>query len=365
MGYDQSSWREKEHPIQQDINALKIDRSGSDSRAGRRWVWILLAVVLLVAMAGAAFWWSSSESAPAPSAMAAGSGPGVDRSDETTGLNSGGASAGASARASATATASDATILNASGYVTARRRATISSKITGKVTKVLVEEGMPVEAGQVLARLDDALFQANLALAQSRLAAARQAVVETASRRELAGLTLERTRRLLEEGVVGQAAFDEASTQYNSFLAREALDQDRVVVAQRQVSLRETELDDTVVRAPYSGIVISKDAQEGEMVSPVSAGGGFTRTGICTIVDMSSLEIEVDVNESYIARVKAGQPVEAVLDAYPEWRIPGHVITTIPAADRQKATVRVRIAFDELDVRILPDMGVKVAFQRE
>ena len=322
-------------------------------------------VAVLSAVAGAAFWWSYRGAAPESSAQAQRSARGAEGTVGSTPEQTPGASSEPGGQATGSATAPDTTILNASGYVTARRRATISSKITGKVTQVLVEEGMPVEAGQVLARLDDALFQANLALARSRLAAARQAVVETSSRRELAGLTLARTRRLLEEGVVGQADFDEASTQHNSLMAREALDQEQVIVAQSQVSLRETELDDTVVRAPYSGIVISKDAQEGEMVSPVSAGGGFTRTGICTIVDMGSLEIEVDVNESYIARVKAGQQVEAILDAYPDWRIPGHVITTIPAADRQKATVRVRIAFDELDERILPDMGVKVAFRRE
>ena len=120
-----------------------------------------------------------------------------------------------------------------------------------------------------------------------------------------------------------------------------------------------------VVRAPFDGVAISKDAQPGEMISPVSAGGGFTRTGICTIVDMSSLEIEVDVSESYINRVKPNQPVEAILDAYPDWRIPAHVITTVPTADRQKATVRVRIGFEELEPRILPDMGVKVSFFNE
>jgi RND family efflux transporter MFP subunit len=119
------------------------------------------------------------------------------------------------------------------------------------------------------------------------------------------------------------------------------------------------------VRAPFGGIVVSKDAQRGEMVSPVSAGGGFTRTGIATIVDMASIEIEVDVNESYIARVKTGQPVTAVLDAYPDWQIPAKVRTVIPTADRQKATVKVRATFDRLDPRILPDMAVKVTFLGE
>lgn len=255
------------------------------------------------------------------------------------------------------------TVLNASGYVTARRRATISSKITGKLVENLVEEGLPVREGQVLARLDDVRFQANLALADSRLAAARSAVEECNVQLDLAELTLARTERLAADGVLGQADLDAAETEVDRLEARATLEEERVGVALREVALRRTELEDTVIRAPFDGIVISKDAQPGEMVSPVSAGGGFIRTGICTVVDMSSLEIEVDVNESYISRVQADQEVEAILDAYPDWRIPARVITTIPAADRQKATVMVRIGFDELDPRILPDMGVKVAFR--
>ena len=257
------------------------------------------------------------------------------------------------------------TVLNASGYVTARRRATVSSKIAGRLIEVQVEEGLPVTEGQVLARLDDSQHRAALALAESRLDAARRGIDRTESQLELARLTLDRTRRLAEAGVVGQERLDEQETEAETLAAALAVERQQVVVAEREVALRRTELDDTVIRAPFDGIVISKDAQAGEMVSPNSAGGGFTRTGICTLVDMRSLEVEVDVNESYISRVRPGQAVEAVLDAYPDWQIPGRVITTIPAADRQKATVLVRIAFDALDPRILPDMGVKVAFREE
>jgi RND family efflux transporter MFP subunit len=258
-----------------------------------------------------------------------------------------------------------ATVLNASGYVTARRRATVASKITGKLVEVRVEEGQAVEEGQVVARLDDSQYRAATALAEERLGAARRAVDENVARVELARLTLERTRKLVDEGVSFQADLDRARTEVQALEARLALERQQVDVAAREVDLRRTELADTVVRAPFDGVVISKDAQPGEIVSPMSAGGGFTRTGICTLVDMGSLEIEVDVNESYIARVRPGQRVRAVLDAYPDWSIPSSVITTIPAADRQKATVLVRIAFDELDPRILPDMGVKVAFLDE
>ncbi len=253
-------------------------------------------------------------------------------------------------------------VLNASGYVAARLRATVSSKITGKVVEVLVEEGMKVRKGQVLARLDDSTARAKLALTRAQLAAARQTLSEIEVRLKEANLTLGRTRELVAEGVSSQAELDTAQAEADSLKARLALGGEEVGVAQRQVALRQRELEDTVIRAPFSGVAISKDAQPGEMISPVSAGGGFTRTGICTLVDMTSLEIEVDVNESYIARVQPDQQVEAILDAYPDWRISATVITIVPAADRQKATVRVRIAFDQLDPRILPDMGVKVTF---
>ncbi len=253
-------------------------------------------------------------------------------------------------------------VLNATGYVTARRRATVSSKMTGKVVEVNVEEGMHVKQGQVLARLDDSTVRAALALAEAQLSQARRAVDESEVRLKEAQLTLRRTEALVAQGIVGQADLDSAQAEVDSLKARIAAAREQAEVAARQVGLQQTQLDDTVIRAPFSGVAISKDAQPGEMVSPVSAGGGFTRTGISTIVDMSSLEIEVDVSESYINRVTPGQTATAVLDAYPDWQIPARVITTIPAADRQKATVLVRLAFEKLDDRILPDMGVKVAF---
>ncbi len=257
------------------------------------------------------------------------------------------------------------TVLNASGYVAARRRATVSSKVTGKVVEVLVEEGMRVGAGQVLARLDDSMTQATLALVEAQLEAARAELAESNVRLAEARLRLNRQRRLAADGIASQADLDTAQAEVDAIDARIAAARQNVVVAERQVSLRRTELADTVIRAPFDGVAISKDAQPGEMISPISAGGGFTRTGICTIVDMSSLEVEVDVNEAYIHRVSPGQRVTAVLDAYPDWQIPARVITTVPSADRQKATVLVRIDFDKLDPRILPDMGVKVSFLRE
>ncbi|HEV7238834.1 MAG TPA: efflux RND transporter periplasmic adaptor subunit [Thermoanaerobaculia bacterium] len=266
------------------------------------------------------------------------------------------------ASAKAVASESRGAVLNASGYVTARRQATVSSKVTGKVTEIFVEEGLKVKEGQVLARLDDSYATRGLALAQSEAAAAASALEETRVRIREAQLDYDRAERLTSSEIASRADLDRARAQVDAVRARLAAQSDQLTTARRNVDLQRQTLEDTIIRAPFDGIVVSKDAQPGEMISPVSAGGGFTRTGICTIVDMASLEIEVDVNEAYINRVHPNQRVEAVLDAYPEWRIPAHVITAVPTADRQKATVKVRIAFDQRDQRILPDMGVKVTF---
>jgi RND family efflux transporter MFP subunit len=323
--------------LRDDLASLRIEQT---SRAGgsRRGAWVALGILVL-ALAGAGWYWSQR----------------VEAAEVKTAAVSAQTGAGSAPGA----------VLNASGYVTARRRATVSSKVTGKVLEVFVEEGKPVHAGQVLARLDDAQVRAALAVAEAQLEAARRGAAEDEARLREAELTLGRREQLVEQQVIGKAELDSARAEVESLKARIALAQQQVKVSESLVSQRRTDLADMAVRAPFDGVAISKDAQPGEMISPVSAGGGFTRSGIGTIVDMSSLEIEVDVSESYINRVHPNQPVEAVLDAYPDWRIPGHVITTVPSADRQKATVRVRIAFEQLDPRILPDMGVKVSFLTE
>jgi RND family efflux transporter MFP subunit len=315
------------------LDALRIDRAGgADERPPRRWPWLAAAAAVVLAVAGA--WWAlaaggATEVTTAPVVEVRGGSPAV---------------------------------LDASGYVTARRQATVSSKVTGKIVEVLVEEGMVVAEGQVLARLDDSSQRAAVRLAEAGLGAARGALAETEARLAKARLDRARAERLVAEAVAPQDQLDAAATEVDALAARLALERDRVEVAGREAALQRIGLDDTVIRAPFAGVAISKNAQPGEMISPISAGGGFTRTGVCTLVDMESLEIEVDVGESYIQRVHPDQRVEAVLDAYPDWRIPARVITTIPAADREKATVKVRIAFDRLDPRILPDMGVKVSF---
>lgn len=255
------------------------------------------------------------------------------------------------------------TVLNASGYVVARRQATVSSKITGKVVEVLVEEGMRVEQGQILARLDDSNVRAGLSLAESERVAAGAAREETRVRLDEARTELRRIEQLASAELATESELDRARATVKALEARLAQQESQVLVAKQQVAVWTQQVEDAVIRAPFSGIAVSKNAQPGEMISPISAGGGFTRTGIGTIVDMDSLEIEVDVNESYLIRVQAGQPVVATLDAYPEWNIPCRVLAIIPTADRQKSTVKVRVKFDGLDPRILPDMGVKVAFQ--
>jgi RND family efflux transporter MFP subunit len=319
-----------------DLSALRIEREPLDA-GGRNWGrWIVL-IVLLAAVGGGAWSWINR---PRPVEVEV---------------------AAVTERAAGT----QASVLNASGYVTARRRATVSSKVTGKVIEVNVEEGMEVREGQVLARLDDSTLQAALKLYRAQLEAAKQQIPESEVRLQQARIQLQRQERLRQEGLNTPNDIDNARAEVDSLVARIASAQEQVKVAESQIAVQLTAIDDTIIRAPFSGVAISKDAQAGEMVSPVSAGGGFTRTGICTIVDMRSLEIEVDVNESYINRVTTGQPVSAVLDAYPEWQIPANVITLVPTADRQKATVLVRIGFQKLDPRILPDMGVKVTFLRE
>jgi len=319
--------------LKSDLDALKIERA-PESRVSFAWVkW----VVLLLVLGGAGYAGYAYITRERPVEVSV-------------------------AQVTERAAGTQATLLSGTGYVTARRRATISSKITGKIVEVNVEEGMAVKEGQILARLDDSTARSSLRLAEAQLAAAQGGVKENDVRLAEAKVTYGRLMALLKDGIVTQAEVDTAKAQVDSIAARIESLRQQITVSERALEFEQTNLDNTIVRAPFSGMAISKDAQAGEMVSPVSAGGGFTRTGICTIVDMRSLEIEVDVNEAYINRVKPGQDVIAMLDAYPEWQIPAEVITPVPTADRQKATVLVRIRFKQLDSRILPDMGIKVSF---
>jgi len=317
------------------LRELRIDRREPLTTSRPVWPWIIgIVVALLIA---ATLWFFLARNA-APEVQTA------------------------TARAIASAAGGSASVLDASGYVTARRQATVSSKITGKVIEVLIEEGMRVEEGQVLARLDPLDADAQRTLSNSQLQASRTQLDEARTTVALAEKTLARQRELIARKLIAQSQFDQAESERNALRARVATAQRNVQVARDALQLSQIGVDNTVVRAPFAGVVIAKAAQPGEMISPISAGGGFTRSGIATIVDMESLEVQVDVNESFIGRVTAKQPIQAVLNAYPEWKIPGEVIAIVPTADRGKATVKVRISLNEKDARIVPEMGVRVAF---
>lgn len=318
------------------LDDLKIDRSGDGGSRRGPWKWIPALVVVVAAVVGLALWLMQPDGKVVVVSVA-----------RETALGGG------------------QTVLNASGYVTARTQATVSSKVTAKVLEVLIEEGMEVEKGQILARLDASNVEKSLRLAEAELRAAKTARKETEALLAEVELRLRRTQALVADDVVSQAELDAVRAEHDSLTARLDRQREEESVAESRVAVWTQQLEDTIIRAPFAGVVTTKDAQPGEMISPVSAGGGFTRTGIGTVVDMDSLEIEVDVNESYINRVHPGQEVEATLDAYPSWKIPCHVIAIVPTADRDRATVRVRIGFEELDPRILPDMGVKVAFRED
>lgn len=266
------------------------------------------------------------------------------------------------AKARSAAEGGPASVLDASGYVTARRIATVSSKITGKVKEVMIEEGQSVEEGQILATLEATDANAQQELSSSQLASARSQLAEAQAQLKLAEKNLVRQRELAAKKLVAASALDAAVAERDSRAARLISLQRSVTVAQDQLSISNNGVDNTVIRAPFKGVIVTKAAQPGEMISPISAGGGSIRTGIGTLVDMDSLEVQVDVNEAYIGRVQPKMPVDAVLNAYPDWKIPGEVIAIIPTADRSKATVKVRIALNSKDGRIVPDMGVRVSF---
>jgi RND family efflux transporter MFP subunit len=331
--------------LKPDLSSLRIsDTKRTSARGSRRWIWVVLAVVFLGLVGAAA---SAFRNRKVEVEVAAASRP----VNGPTG------------------------VLNASGYVTPRRRATIAAKITGRVTAVYFDEGTRVTENQLLATLDDSDARRSLDSAKADRDASQAAIADYEVQLKNAEIELRRSQQLVKDGVSTQQALDSAIMNADSLRAKIALAKQQVVAANSRIEVAQQAVDNCTIRAPFAGIVVSKDAQVGEMVSPVSAGGGFTRTGIATVVDLHSNEFEVDVSESYIAKVFQDQPVNAVLDAYPDWVIPGKVRTVIPTADRQKATVKVRISLTDpsdpkhvrlydpaKDLRILPDMGVKVTF---
>jgi RND family efflux transporter MFP subunit len=317
------------------LQQLRIERDQRDDDAPRsRWPWLVLALVIVLALAAGGWWWAQARATQVQTVTAVAPAAGDTRG----------------------------AVLQATGYVVARRRATVSAQIVGKLTAVDIEEGDHVKKGQILARLDPTEFQARLDSAQANYAAARAGIVQAK-----AGLTQDeadakRLKTIVGRGYVSRQVAQQAATKVATDRAAVNVAIKQAQAAKAQVDAAQISMDFTIVRAPFAGVVTDKAAQVGEIIAPAAAGGGFTRTGVATIVDMNSLEVDVDVNEAYISRVKPGMPVEAVLDAYPDWKIPAHVIAIIPSADKSKATVKVRIALEKKDPRIIPQMGVRVSF---
>ena len=319
------------------LKELRIERHQRDDHEGGsgRWPWIIGAVVVVLLLLGGAGW------------MLFGHRP-ISVLTATAITPTSGSEAGA--------------VLQATGYVTARRQATVSAQITGTLTAVLIEEGDHVKQGQVLARLDDSAYKAALDTAKAQAAAAHALVAQYRAQLVQNLRDAARQQSLAAQGLVSKQSAEQAVTLADSTRAMFASQQKTALSADAQVTEAQVNFDYCVVRAPFTGVITTKDAQVGEIISPFSAGGGFTRTGVGTIVDMDSLEVDVDVNEAYIGRVKPDMPAEAVLDAYPDWKIPAHVIAIVPTADRGKATIKVRVALEQKDARIVPDMGVRVSF---
>ena len=318
------------------LKQLRIDRDQRDEATGvHRGVWVAAAsVIVLLALGAGGGWWFTHRPIIVKTAQAV--------------APSSNSEAGA--------------VLQATGYITARRQATVSAQITGTLTQVLIEEGDHVTKGQVLARLEDSGYRANLDAARASALAAQAQVAQVQAQLTQAQADSARQQSLVGRGLVSKQLAEQARTAVASDQAQLNAQRRQVAAAKAQARVAEVNYSYTVVRAPFAGVVTDKAAQVGEIVSPLSAGGGFTRTGVGTIVDMDSLEIDVDVNEAYIGRVKPNMPAEAVLDAYPDWTIPAHVIAIVPAADRGKATIKVRVALEKKDARIVPDMGVRVSF---
>jgi len=329
------------------LSQLRIDRPDDPEPAAGNWNprWLMAATISAL-VAGAVTWWI------------------LARSDDVKVRTHTGQLAQVTPQMAAKATPASAgtAALDTSGYVVARRQATVSSKATGRVAEVLIEEGQRVEKGQIIARLDSSSTAAALAEAEARLAQAHADLDAARVASDDAYPIYRRNEQQHAAGLISSQAFDGAKAVYNAIRASHAVKETAVAVSRAELELARRNHEDMVIRAPFAGIVTVKAAQPGEIVSPLSASSGFARTGIGTIVDMESLEAEVDVSENFIARVRLGQAAIVRLNAYPDWDIPAETVAVIPTADRSKATVKVRVGFKQNDPRILPDMGVKVAF---
>lgn len=320
------------------LKELRIDGAQREDHDGGapKWLWGAGVALVALGLLGGGAWWFLAGNKPV--------------AVQTTAVraNGQGASAGA--------------VLQATGYVTARRMATVSAQMTGTLTEVLIDEGFKVRKGQVLARLDDTGLKASMAAAEAQIRTAEANLGQLRAQLAQAQADERRQAELNASGMTTRQSREQSATAVKTVGAQLEAAQRQVELAQAQARQSRVNFDYATVKAPFDGVVTARAAQVGEIISPLSAGGGFTRTGVGTIVDMDSLEVNVDVNEAYIAQVKPDMPCEAVLDAYPDWKIPAHVVAVIPSADRGKATVKVRVALDKKDDRVLPDMGVRVSF---
>jgi len=336
------------------LRSLRIDqdqRREDAPSSPRRWLSLTLVFVLVLGVGAAAYLLGRGDATVVAGADAPALAPAPPRS-VATGPVAGVPPNSAMARPSG---------LIASGYVVARRTATVSAEITGRVQDVLVDDGMVVRQGQEVARLDATLARIDLELARARVASAAAQIDALIADLKDAERIVQRTSSLSRAANASEADLTRAQARAETLRAQIRGARAELEVARISVDRQVETVDRHIIRAPFDGVVIDKNAQPGEIISPMSSGG-FTRTGVCTLVDMNSLEVEVDVNEANIGRVRPGQPVEAVLDAYPDWKIKASVIAIIPTANRDKATIKVRIGLAEKDPRVLPEMGAKVTF---
>lgn len=315
-----------------DLSRLKIDRTQLPPDDGRKRWWI--AGIVLIALLGAAYFLFRGSSAVQVQVVRA----------EVVG--GGGNTAG----------------ITANGYVVARTRASVSSRISGRLASLGVEEGSRVRRGQVMARLENADYEAAVAQAEADSLRAVAALQEAQVARDQLGRDLARAKELLARNLESASAIENLNAQLDGASARVGVQQAQVRAAQAALAFARANLDNTYIRAPFDGTVLRKDAEVGEVVAPVATGGGLTRGAVVTMADLGTLEVEVDVNEAYIAQIKSEQSARITLDAYPSVNFAGRVRQIVPTADRQRATVQVKVAITDHDPRILPEMGARVEF---
>jgi RND family efflux transporter MFP subunit len=340
--------------------------AGAGRRVGRMTV-----VALAVLVAGALAWhpWQghstgmvSAESAqPAATAGAAAATQPADATNATAAPTA--PTAATRSQPAAPAHASNAVLLEASGFVVARRQATVSASQTGRLARLFVTEGEQVHRGDLIAELDAGISQAEVAYAEAGVRAAERSVEVTRRKLEAAHRAAARDQGLAKDGFISAAGLDQSTSSVDTLQAQLEAELSQVAVAREQQRIQMEQMQGIQVRAPFDGVVTGIAAHEGEIVSPVSGGGGFTRTGICTIVDPSSVEGEVDVNERYLGRLQPGQPVLVHLPAYPKLSFKGTVATLPAVIDRNTAAARIRVSFPAPAAELRPGLRADFSFE--